>query len=214
MRAYVHLVLNDGRLADEIGADYPDLESARNDALRSARELLAEELRRGWPVNADAFIEILDERRAIVEHVPCEQILFGMICASRYRRVYESVPHPYLLLSPDFVILEANRAYLGATMTELSQIARRPMFDIFPDNPADPTANGVRNLTVSLNRVLDTKIADDMTVQRYDIRRRDGSWEERYWKPLNLPALDDNGEIEFIIHNVTDVTRTVLGNRG
>ena len=211
MRVYIQMFLGDGRLADDIGADYPDFETARNEAVTSAREFFGEELRHGRPVSADASIEILNENRAIVDYLTIEQIMFGMDPSLRYRQVYDSVPHPYLLLAPDFVILEANRAYLGATMTELGQIARQPMFDIFPDNPGDPSADGVRNLTVSFNRVLDTKLADNMALQRYDMRRPNGSWEERYWKSLNLPVLDDNGDVKFIIHSAADVTRNVLG---
>ena len=77
MRAFVHLFLGGGRLVDEIGADYPDLRAARDDAVKSAREFFADELRRGRPVSADAFIEILDKARAIIDYVPSEEILFA-----------------------------------------------------------------------------------------------------------------------------------------
>jgi hypothetical protein len=33
--------------------------------------------------------------------------------------------------------------------------AGRPLFDVFPDNPADETADGVSNLFVSLKRVIE-----------------------------------------------------------
>lgn len=45
------------------------------------------------------------------------------------------------------------------------------MFEVFPDNPDDLNANGVRNLHSSLQRVLATKKSDAMAVQKYDIRR-------------------------------------------
>ena len=45
------------------------------------------------------------------------------------------------------------------------------MFDVFPDNPDDPAANGVRNLRASLERVRETCAPDRMPIQRYDIRR-------------------------------------------
>jgi hypothetical protein len=28
----------------------------------------------------------------------------------------------------------------------------------------------------------------------------------RYWKPTNIPILDHNGEVEFILHHAEDVT--------
>ena len=60
---------------------------------------------------------------------------------------------------------------------------------------------------MSLLTVLHNKKAHKMARQRYDIRRRDGAWEERYWQPVNFPVLDENGELVFIVHNVEDVTQ-------
>jgi PAS domain S-box-containing protein len=45
-----------------------------------------------------------------------------------------------------------------------------------------------------------------MAVQRYDIHRRDGSWEERYWAPLNVPVLGPDGDVRYVLHTVDDVT--------
>jgi len=92
-------------------------------------------------------------------------------------------------------------------------ISRRDISKVFPDNPSDPEARGVRNLLASLRSVLKTKKPSFMAPQRYDIRRHDGSWEERYWKAVNLPVLDDNGGVEFIIHHLEDVTGAALKAR-
>ena len=48
-----------------------------------------------------------------------------------------------------------------------------------------------------------------MAVQKYDIRRPDGIFEERYWSPVNKPVLDEKGELVYIVHSVVDVTRRV-----
>ena len=85
----------------------------------------------------------------------------------------------------------------------------RGLFDVFPDNPGDPDASGVRNLTVSLNAVLRDKAENKMPVQRYDIRRPDGAWEVRYWRPTNIPLLDANGDVEFILNYPEDVTQSM-----
>jgi hypothetical protein len=47
-----------------------------------------------------------------------------------------------------------NDAYLRATMTVRDEILGRHILDVFPDNPDDPGATGVRNLGASLERVL------------------------------------------------------------
>lgn len=126
-----------------------------------------------------------------------------------YRSVFESVPGLYLVLKPDFTIVGVSDAYLEATMTKREEILGRDIFDVFPDNPDDPNATGVCNLNASLKRVLDSRAADVMAMQKYDIRRPEeqgGGFEERYWSPANSPVLRPDGEIQYIIHRVEDVT--------
>ena len=122
------------------------------------------------------------------------------------RSLFESLPGLYLVMTPGFEIVTASDAYLTATMTKREAIAGRPLFAVFPDNPHDPAADGVRNLRASLERVRDTRRADTMAIQKYDIRRPDGSFEARYWSPINSPLLDGSGKLLYIIHRVEDVT--------
>jgi two-component system CheB/CheR fusion protein len=74
----------------------------------------------------------------------------------------------------DLAILEANPAYLNATMTELSTIRHRDIFDVFPDNPSAKEADGEQNLGASLRFVRESGRSQVMARQRYDIRRPDG----------------------------------------
>ena len=129
-----------------------------------------------------------------------------------YTAAFNAAPGNYLLLHPDFRIAGVTDAYLAATMTRREDIVGRGLFEVFPDNPEEPTADGVRNLRQSLVRVIATRRADRMPVQKYDIKRPDdegGGFEERYWSPLNSPVLGANGEVELIIHWVEDVTDLV-----
>src|SRR5688572_23106549 len=126
-----------------------------------------------------------------------------------FRRIFESSPGLYLVLTPTWQIVAATDAYLRATMTKRAQIAGRHIFDVFPDNPDDPGATGVRNLKASLTRVVETRAPDTMPVQKYDIRRpadEGGRFEERYWFPVNFPVFHQTGELTHIIHQVEDVT--------
>jgi PAS domain S-box-containing protein len=52
-----------------------------------------------------------------------------------------------------------------------------------------------------------------MAIQKYDVRRPDGGFEERHWSPLNTPVLSQEGEVEWIIHRVEDVTELVRQGR-
>jgi signal transduction histidine kinase/ActR/RegA family two-component response regulator len=123
-----------------------------------------------------------------------------------FEALFQAAPSAYLVLDPSLDIVAVSDAYLAATMTSRAEILGRNLFDVFPDNPDDPAADGVRNLHASLNRVLDRRVPDTMAVQKYDIRRPDGSFEERHWSPVNTPVLDDTNRVRFIIHRVEDVT--------
>ncbi|MFI6466095.1 ATP-binding protein [Streptomyces sp. NPDC050528] len=123
-----------------------------------------------------------------------------------FRLLFDSALSPLLVLSPDFTIVEVNRAYLAATRTERTIVGQR-IFDVFPDNPDDPSADGVANLRRSLESVVATGRTDTMALQRYDIPGGEaGTFAERYWSPVNSPVLDDEGRVTHIIHRVEDVT--------
>ena len=129
-----------------------------------------------------------------------------------FKALFESVPGLYLVLTPGLTIVAVSEAYLKATMTQREQILGRALFDVFPDNPDDPAADGVRNLRASLQHVLEKHTADPMPFQKYDIRRPEtegGGFEERYWSPVNSPVLGPDGELHYIIHRVEDVTEFV-----
>lgn len=68
MRYFLHIRSHDGVVRDLEGAEYSDLEAARQDAIKSARELLSEMLRRGEVVNGRT-IEICDEEGRVRDTV-------------------------------------------------------------------------------------------------------------------------------------------------
>ncbi|WP_062985310.1 ATP-binding protein [Nocardia anaemiae] len=129
-----------------------------------------------------------------------------MSVAIDFRAVFESAPGLYLVLDTDLCIVAVTDAYAAATMTERQHILGKNIFKAFPDNPDDPTAEGARNLRASLERVLRDQVTDAMPVQRYDVRRPDGAFEQRFWSPTNSPVLGTDGELRYVIHRVEDVT--------
>jgi PAS domain S-box-containing protein len=123
-----------------------------------------------------------------------------------FQNLFESLPGLFLVLTPDFTIAAVSDAYLKATMTKREHIMGRSLFEVFPDNPDDPAATGTAKLRASLNRVLQGGLPDTMAVQKYDVRRPDGTFEERYWSPVNSPVFGPDQRIEYLIHRVEDVT--------
>ncbi len=120
--------------------------------------------------------------------------------------------------SPEFNIVAVSDAYLRATMTDRTYIIGKRLFEIFPDNPDDPNADGVKNLKESLERVLKDRVPDAMATQKYDVRRPEqqgGEYEQRYWNAVNIPVFQKNGEIAHILHFVEDATEFIqLKERG
>ena len=139
----------------------------------------------------------------------------GVLPTPDFRLIFESLPGLVMILLPDaprFTIATCSDAYLAATLTQ-RHIFGHGLFQVFPDNPKDPAADGVRNLRASLNRVVESRRADTMALQKYDVERPDGSgFEEKWWSPVNTPVLVD-GEISYIIHVASDVTDEVLLKR-
>jgi PAS domain S-box-containing protein len=127
----------------------------------------------------------------------------------QFQTLFESAPGLYLVLKPDFTITAASDAYLKATMTRREQIIGRGIFDVFPDNPDDVAPTGAANLRASLNRVLQNAASDTMPIQKYDVRRPDGTFEERFWSPINSPILGADGHVDYLIHRVEDVTEFI-----
>ena len=129
-----------------------------------------------------------------------------------FRALFDILPGLYLVLLPDdptYTIVAVNLAYARATFVNPDEIVGRGLFEVFPDNQNDPHATGVRNLHASLRRVLATKAPDTMAVQKYDIRgpgAKAGEFEERHWSPVNSPLLGPDGNVQFIVHRIEDVT--------
>jgi PAS domain S-box-containing protein len=126
--------------------------------------------------------------------------------------LFQATPTAYLVVSPSFMILAANDAYLRLTGRSGAELVGRHIFDAFPDNPADPHADGVANLRASLHRVLATGRPDRMPLQRYDVEAKagDSQYRIRHWKPANTPVCDAAGAVTCIIHSVEEVTAAYL----
>ena len=126
---------------------------------------------------------------------------------SDYQALFEATPTPYLVLTPDLVIVAMNKARERVTGRRREEVIGRYIFDVFPDNPQDPTATGVANLRASLERVLATRQQDTMPVQKYDlVDPVSNKFTERWWSPVNVPVLDDDGHVVLLMHRVTEVT--------
>ncbi|WP_339810534.1 ATP-binding protein [uncultured Imperialibacter sp.] len=91
-------------------------------------------------------------------------------------------------------------------MTKKEEIIGKNIFKVFPANPDNPENDGPSALKKSLSFVLKNKKPHNMGVIKYDIPMIDGTFEVRYWCPVNKPVLNEKNELICIVNKVEDVT--------
>ena len=133
-----------------------------------------------------------------------------------YAAVFQALPGMVALLTPELVFADVNEEFLRGAGRTREQVVGRYLFDVFPDNPNNPSASGMRNLAASLQRVTTSGERDAMALQRYDVENpeRPGEWEERYWSPINAPVPGRDGKVALIVHRVEEVTELIKARGG
>lgn len=219
-RYFFHLRVGAALEMDDIGLELPDAYQAYMEACRTLARRAEEMLEQGRDPLQCRF-EISDEHHQRLFEIPFAELALELrnsalapnfvsaqnrrMRAERiFRSAFAQTHFPCLVMTPDFVIVGANDPYAAITGVAQEAMTGRPMFEVFPDNPNDPAADGVRNLTASLRRARALTRHDVMKLQRYDVRDRDGVWQERYWHPVNWPIVDDDGTVLALIHHATE----------
>jgi PAS domain-containing protein len=149
---------------------------------------------------------------------PWESIPTDELQAARAQKIawfkdaYADAPVLAALIDPEpgLTMVEVNRTYEASSGLTRDQVAGQPLFAIFPDNPNDPDADGVKNLYASLRAVAETGRTQSMNLQRYDTHDDNDVWTARYWRPVNSPLHDDQGRLVFLLHVVEEATAEVL----
>ncbi|WP_164700561.1 SpoIIE family protein phosphatase [Modestobacter sp. KNN46-3] len=121
--------------------------------------------------------------------------------------LFAAMPTPYLVLTPQLVIVDANPAYLANTGRTLAELVGRPVFEAFPGNPDStaPDASGSR-IRASLERARDTCRPQTLPVQEFDIPDGSGGFTKRFWSLISVPVPDDEGRCRHLLQRVEDIT--------
>ncbi|GAA4004488.1 SpoIIE family protein phosphatase [Streptomyces sp. NBC_01352] len=133
-----------------------------------------------------------------------------------YAAVFRALPGMVALLTPDLVYADANDDFVRLAGRTREQLLGRYIFDVFPENPNDPAAAGMRETRESMLRVVATGERDTMALLRYDIQdpERPGHWREHYWSPVNAPVRDSEGRVVLVVHRVEEVTELIRARGG
>jgi PAS domain-containing protein len=205
---------------DDSGMELPDSYQAYLEACRKMPGLAEQMLMQGRDPLQCRF-EIADDHHQRLFEIPFAELALElshsalapnfssaqnrrMKAEKIFRSAFAQAHFPCLVMTPDFIIAGANDPYAAATGVAQEVMTGRALFDVFPDNPNDPTADGVKNLTASLKRVRSLTRHDVMKLQRYDVRDRNGVWLEKYWHPANWPIVDDDGSILALVHHTQE----------
>lgn len=122
----------------------------------------------------------------------------------RFHDLIGESPLPCLIIDPrpGLHIVDANAAFLAATLMRRDGVVGQKLFHTFPDNPDRPDADGVSNLYEAMKAVAQSGRARTTPILRYDLRDADGIFVERYWRPRITPVFDDAGRLVHLLHHV------------
>jgi PAS domain S-box-containing protein len=111
--------------------------------------------------------------------------------------------------SPRFTVAAVTDAYLSATGKSREDLIGRGLIEVF-SRGADPVQLAtLAKVRESFDRVIATRLPEVMPVQQFNIvvpSAQGGGSEERYWRDSNSPMLGPGGEVQFIFHQLEDVT--------
>lgn len=127
-----------------------------------------------------------------------------------FATLFDVAPNAYMVLDAELRYVAANATYLELTASTLEQLLGRNIFELFPNDPADPNNLPARMLRGSLERVLATGERDHLALIPYRVPKKTESGaavaEERYWSATHTPIRDASGKVALILQHTVDVT--------
>jgi PAS domain S-box-containing protein len=133
-----------------------------------------------------------------------------------FRAVFDASPRPLLLIAadaPKFTMLAVNQAHAASFGSTPEALQGWGVLEVFPPDATPEVAAFVEAVRASLERVISSGEADQMSVRPYAVAQANGGSEERYWSATNSPVLAPDGTVTHIVSAVQDVTGEVLERR-
>lgn len=122
-----------------------------------------------------------------------------------FERIFNAIPANYIVLDLQWNIVAITDMATGGRPR--SEIIGKSQFEVFPDNPdGEGGHSGTATMLEALQRAVREKVGHSMPVTRYDLADEHGVFQERHWRPINEPVLNEVGEVTYVIHGVEEVT--------
>ncbi len=130
-------------------------------------------------------------------------------------RVFETLPDPYLIFSPELIILTASNAYLEATLMQRESLVGKSVAEAFPDPAEAGQRSPLAGMKESVREVLATRKPHRTEQIRYNLPdpARPGEVTEHCWVALHVPVLNEAGEVLYIIRQVRDLTWSIQSEK-
>ncbi|MEO6905298.1 MAG: PAS domain-containing protein [Ginsengibacter sp.] len=134
----------------------------------------------------------------------------SIINSNSLLRIFKATPLPMLVLLPDaphFTIVDANVAFLEMKILIEQDIRNKSIFEVFHERNQHKNVVEISDLCRSLKAVVSSRMADKMSVQKFEIEVENNQSGKFYFESENIPILDEAGEVEYIVHTLVDVTK-------
>lgn len=136
--------------------------------------------------------------------------------ASEFESIFKAISIPCIVLlhrKNEFLIVDCNEAYLKITHSDREDLLGKASTEAFPRNP-DLDYYGADILLDSFRKVASQKRTERIEGLRYDIPVRDSkNFLEKYWSLENIPVLDEQGGLAYVLHMVQDITPRIHAER-
>lgn len=134
----------------------------------------------------------------------------GTLTDELFKVLFEKSPGSLLVKAdaPCFTIIDASDAYLKTTSVTREEVIGRGFFEVFPDDNDSPDdENTARKV---FTKVIETGEKLDVPVYRYDVLDVETNTRlPHYWSCSNIPIMDDDGNVAFVLNTIVDITNEV-----
>lgn len=129
-----------------------------------------------------------------------------------FHQIFKVSPTAMALITADFVLVDANDAFIEGCGRPLEEIVGHNIFEQFPKMPADP---GGSPMWTPLEAALTSGERQVHELTRYDVEvpGQPGVFEERYWSSVVTPLRGPSGEIEMFELSAREVTAIIAEYR-